>query len=210
MQQTPIACDFVSCFARTPVATTDFHAALSAKALLKTSKYSRYVLAPGSFFPLPFGRTNVLSKEVLKFCALVHSHYPPLSGVDRKLRATFSRAIYAGVSQSFNLGVRRLQLASAWRVPVPLIPLPMLMNPRAEAVLSEVVTARPRPTSASAVWQPYAPSASPALSNHLNGVFASRLAAAFVAESACESGGRVTEVASVVVGTDALLRERAD
>ena len=91
-----------------------------------------------------------------------------------------------------------LQLASAWRVSVPLIPLPVLMNPRAEVVSSEAVTARPRPTSASAVWQPYAPSASPALSNHLNGVFASRLAAAFVAESACESGGRVTEAASVV------------
>jgi ribonuclease HI len=211
LQQTPIACDFVSCFARTPVTTTDFNAALSAKALLKTLKYSRYVISPGSFFALPFGRTNVLSKEVLKFCALVHSHYPPLSGVDRKLRATFSRAIYAGVSQSFNLGVRRLQLASAWRVPVPLIPLPMLMNPRVGVVLSEVVTARPRPTSASAVWQPYAPSASPALSNHLHGVFASRLAAAFfVAESACESGGRVTEAASVVVGSDTLLRARAD
>ncbi len=92
---------------------------------------------------------------------------------------------------------------------MPLIPLPVLMNPRVE-VLPEVVTARPRPTSASAVWRPYAPSASPAMSDHLNGVFVSRLAAALSAGTVCESDGRVTEDASVVVGSDALLRARVD
>ena len=85
----------------------------------------------------------------------------------------------------------------------------MLMHPRVEVVSAEAVTARPRSTSAAAVWQPYAPGASPALSNHLNGVFVSRLAAAFAAESACESGGRVTEV-PVTVGSDAVFSERAD
>jgi len=182
LQQTPIACDFVSCLARSPAASTDFTFALADKAALKIAKYSRYAMPSGAFFPLPFGRTNVLSKDVLSFCSLVHSHFPPLTGVDRKLRATFSRAIYAGVSQSFNLGVRRLQLASTWRVPVPLIPLPVLMQPYERVALFDPPIGPRRPSSAAAVWQPYAPNVSPAMANRLSDVFASRLADALAPE----------------------------
>jgi hypothetical protein len=182
LQQSPIACDFVSCLARSPVATTDFTFALADKAALKISKYSRYDMPSGAFFPLPFGRTNVLSKDVLSFCSLVHSHFPPLTGVDRKLRATFSRAIYAGVSQSFNLGVRRLQLASMWRVPVPLIPLPVLMHPYERVALFVPPIGSRRSSSSAAVWQPYAPNASPAMAQRLSDVFGSRLAAALAPE----------------------------
>jgi ribonuclease HI len=193
LQQTPIACDFVSCISRGPTETSDFNSALKVKAAMKVSKYARYDLPQGSFFALPFGRTNVLSKEILEFCTLVHSHFPPLSGVDRKLRATFSRAIYAGVAQSFNLGVRRLQLASTWRVPVPAIPLPVLMNP---LVRGDPVAAAPHSKrsflTAAAGWQPYLPHASPALSTLVGAVLASRRAAIFAQGVPRADGGPVS------------------
>ena len=82
--------------------------------------------------------------------------------------------------QGFNLGVRRLQLASTWRVPVPAIPLPVLLNPRVRA---DPVAAVPRPRrsflTAAAGWQPYLPHASPALSTLVGAVFNSRRAAIF-------------------------------
>ena len=160
---------------------------------MKNLKYSRYAMPEGAFFPLPFGRTNVLSKEVLSFCSLVHSHFPPLEGVDRKLRATFSRAIYAGVSQSFNLGVRRLQLASTRQVPVPLIPLPVLMHPYERVALFEPPTGPRRSASAVAVWAPHVPTASPAMALRLSEVFFSRLAAAIASEPIRETDGSVRE-----------------
>jgi len=212
LQQTPIACDFVSCLARAPVTSSDFNSPLDDKAKMKNLKYSRiYDIPQGSFYALPFGRTNVLSKEILEFCSLVHSHFPPLSRIDRKLRATFSRAICVGVAQSFNLGVRRLQLAATWRIPIPLIPLPVLLNPHEQRVslFDPPPAVRRRFSAADAVWPHPSPHAPPALSNHLTAVFNSRLAAVFVAAPSRESGGAVSE-SSTFLGTDDSLCARAD
>ena len=63
----------------------------------------------------------MLSQEIFDFCGLVDSWFPPLVGVERKLLATFSRAICSGVAQSFNVAVRRLQLSVSAQIPVPLV-----------------------------------------------------------------------------------------
>ena len=44
LQQTPIACDFVSCVSRGPTETSDFNSALKVKAAMKVAKYARYEL----------------------------------------------------------------------------------------------------------------------------------------------------------------------
>ena len=41
--------------------------------------------------------------------------------VNRKLRATFSRAICVGVAGTFNLAVQRMQISAAARVAVPMV-----------------------------------------------------------------------------------------
>jgi ribonuclease HI len=113
LQQTPIACDFVSCLPRQPRTRGDFTYALIAKAQEKRWKYAKHGLNSDAFFPLPFSRTNALSSEVFNFCALVDRHFPSHFHVHRKLRATFARAIYCGVAQHMNLAVRRMQLSVA-------------------------------------------------------------------------------------------------
>ena len=50
--------------------------------------------------PLSFGRTNVLSEEILELCAFTAGHFPAQTDVARKLRASFSRAISVGVART--------------------------------------------------------------------------------------------------------------
>jgi hypothetical protein len=74
------------------------------------------------FSPIVFGRTNILSRETLRFCELLGNYFPKsLSGADR-LRATLSRSIAAGVASTFNAAVRRLQLAAANAVAFYMVP----------------------------------------------------------------------------------------
>ena len=129
LQQTPIACDFVSCLPRQPRTRGDFTYALIAKAQEKRWKYAKHGLNSDAFFPLPFSRTNALSSEVFNFCALVDRHFPSHFHVHRKLRATFARAIYCGVAQHVNLAVRRMQLSVAARVKAPAISPAAVLSP---------------------------------------------------------------------------------
>ena len=85
-------------------------------------KYGQHVIPRQCFFALAFGRTNILPPRVHEFCALVAKHFPTATHPDRKLRATFSRAIYSGVARTLNMAVRRLQISAAARVAVPAIP----------------------------------------------------------------------------------------
>jgi hypothetical protein len=74
------------------------------------------------FFPLAFGRTNILSRETLRFCDFVGNYFPKSLKVSDRLRATFSRSIAAGVASTFNASLRRLQLAAGNSVALSLIP----------------------------------------------------------------------------------------
>jgi hypothetical protein len=74
------------------------------------------------FFPLAFGRTNILSRETLRFCDFVGLYFPKSLKVSDKLRATVSRSISAGVASTFNATIRRLQLATANLVAFSMIP----------------------------------------------------------------------------------------
>ena len=65
---------------------------------------------------------------------------------------------------------------------MPLIPLPVLMQPYERVALFDPPIGPRRPSSAAAVWQPYAPNVSPAMVDRLRDVFASRLAAALALE----------------------------
>ena len=60
-------------------------------------------------------------------------HFPTAIHPDRKLRATFSRAIYSGVARTLNMAMRRLQISAAARVAVPAIPAFALRLPPASA-----------------------------------------------------------------------------
>jgi hypothetical protein len=82
-----------------------------AKSQEKRRKYAGYLLEPEVFFPLPFSRTNALSREIFDFCEAVDKHFPDHFRVERKLRATFARAVYVGVAQHVNLAVRRMQVS---------------------------------------------------------------------------------------------------
>ena len=134
VQQHPVICDFVSCGRcqhRSGSCSGDFTLALRVAALFKRGKYKKYDIADNAFFPLPFGRTNVLSQEIFDFCSLVARHFATVSDVDRKLRATFSRSICVGAARTFNLAVRRLQISAAARVGIPAISALALQPSRA-------------------------------------------------------------------------------
>jgi hypothetical protein len=132
VQQHSIVCDFVSC-GRAQNRTGDYTLELRIATLVKRRKYSKYAIADNAFFPLPFGRTNALSQEIFDFCALIARHFATVSDVDRKLRATFSRAICVGAARTFNLAVRRLQISAAARVGVRAISAFALQPVRAMA-----------------------------------------------------------------------------
>ena len=129
VQQDPIIGDFVSCIARDGV-RCDFNSALDGKAKAKRAKYYKYQTGR-SFFPLPFGRTNVLSKDFFEFCDVIDTHFPAYFRAGRKLRASISRAIYVGSAHTVNLAIRRLQLSVASRIPLAQLRSSILSAPYA-------------------------------------------------------------------------------
>jgi hypothetical protein len=143
LQQEPIACDFVSCFASTD---RDYPTVLDFTARFKRRKYFKYnTIAENSFFPLPFGRTNVLSPEVLRFCTIIGNYMPPHMRASDKLLASFSRAIYSGVAQTFNIAVRRLQLSAPQRHPLTSLPHSCLRDPYATEPRTRITLSRRPP-----------------------------------------------------------------
>ena len=69
LQQEPLNCDFTSCLARQQCLGASFNGALGEASRLKVQKYHKYSIAPRSFYPLPFGRTNL--QKSLSFARLL-------------------------------------------------------------------------------------------------------------------------------------------
>jgi ribonuclease HI len=148
-QQDVFITDVVSALAHTPNHRGDgFYYDLTAKELIKRSKYYKYLIPPGRFFPLAFGRTNVLSKDTLRFCEVVGSYFPKLLKFEAKIRASLSRGITSGVAASFNDEIRRLQLGSLNAVAGSMVP--PAPDTRANACVavgsSKIATARALPS----------------------------------------------------------------
>jgi hypothetical protein len=112
-QQDVIITDIVSTLCRTPNASDGFYHELNRAETIKYNTYRMYDIKSHHFFPLAFGRTNILSRETLRFCDFVGNYFPKSLRVADRLRATFSRSIAAGVASTFNACVRRHQLAAA-------------------------------------------------------------------------------------------------
>lgn len=121
-QQDVIVTDVVSTLCRTPNASDGFYFELNQAETQKRSIYREYDITLHHFFPLAFGRTNILSRESLRFCDFVGKYFPKSLRVADRLRATFSRSITAGVAATFNAAVRRLQLADGNLVALSMIP----------------------------------------------------------------------------------------
>jgi hypothetical protein len=109
-------------FVKTPHRTDGFYHDLNRAESEKRSQYRKYAIPAHHFFPLAFGRTNILSRESMRFCDTVGTYFPKSLRVAEILRATFSRAIVNGVSSSLNSSVRRLLLAEANQVAFSMIP----------------------------------------------------------------------------------------
>jgi hypothetical protein len=127
LQQFPVAVDFVSCF---PHKNSSYKVALQERARFKRRKYASFLFPDNSFYPLPFGRTNVLADDVFAFCTFIGNFLPKNMRADAKLRATFSRAIYAGTARLHNLA-RRMQLSAAQRLPLSSFSFSSLLDPYA-------------------------------------------------------------------------------
>jgi hypothetical protein len=121
-QQDVIVTDVVSTLCRTPNASDSFYFELNQAETQKRSTYRMYDITLHHFFPLAFGRTNILSRESLRFCDFVGNYFPKSLKVADRLRATFSRSIAAGVASTFNAAIRRLQLAEGNSVALSMIP----------------------------------------------------------------------------------------
>ena len=126
LQQIPIACDLISCIHRRTLSPFD---AFTAASQFKRKKYARYIFPANCFYPLPFGRTNVLSEDMLSFCARIGNFFPNNMRVVDKLRATISRSIYSGVARMLNLALRRLQLSTTRACAIAAIPHSSLLSP---------------------------------------------------------------------------------
>jgi hypothetical protein len=124
--------DLVSTLCQKPNAADGFYFELKQAETQKRATYSMYNIKLHHFFPLAFGRTNILSRETLRFCDFVGDYFPKPLKVSDRLRATFSRSISAGVASTFNSTVRRLQLADANLVAYSMIP------PLAESLRSSI------------------------------------------------------------------------
>ena len=151
VQQEPFICDFTSCLARLACREHGFNGALREAARLKVAKYHKYVIPAVSFFPLPFGRTNVLSAEIFKFCSEVGERFPRHFRVEQKLLATFSRSIYVGVAHTLNLAMRRLQLSVSALVSLSSVRSLPLLQPFAPQIRTRPLPLNP---SMSALTEP--------------------------------------------------------
>ena len=128
-QQQPVICDLVSCHSRGQQ-KGDYMQIFEEVARRKLAIYSKYnITADNSFWPLPFGRTNVLPSYVLQFCDFIARHFPTQLNAARKLRASFSRSISVGVARTINTAIRRLQLSTAARVGVSSVSTLCLREP---------------------------------------------------------------------------------
>ncbi len=154
-EQDVFVTDIVSALAYTPNHRGDgFYYDLAAKEYAKRSKYYKCLISPWHFFPLAFRRTNVLSRDTLRFCEVVGSYFPNVLKIEAKIRACLSRAITSGVAATFNDEMRQLQLstlnavASSMVPPAPdrrakdsaLVGLKSSMNAPASVPLSSVLT----------------------------------------------------------------------
>ncbi len=84
------------------------------------------------FYPLPFGRTNVLSEDMLSFCSRIANlgtSFQTACVLKDKLRATISRSIYSGVARMLNLALRRLQLSTTRKCAIAAISHSSLLSP---------------------------------------------------------------------------------
>ena len=108
-------------FSRVAVAA-EFYYDLAVKEHAKRSKYYKYFILPWRFFPLAFGRTNVLSRETLRFCEAVGAYFPNALKIEAKIRACLSRAITSGVAATFNDEMRQLQLSTLNAVASSMVP----------------------------------------------------------------------------------------
>jgi hypothetical protein len=151
LQQEPLICDITSCLARQQCLTASFNGALNEAARLKVQKYHKYLIASRRFYALPFGRTNVLSAEIRDFCSVVGGSFPIHFRAQQKLLATFSRSIYVGVTHTFNLAIRRMQLSLTARVPLSSIRPVLLLSPFAPVARSRPL---PRHPLTSALTEP--------------------------------------------------------
>ena len=112
--------------------------------MVKRRVYNKYVTPPNCFYPLPFGRSNVLSQDVFDFCKQIARYFPTHMRADAKLRASFSRAIYVGTAQTFNLSLRRLQLAATQDRSITSVPFPALLSPFMESARVRRMVSSPR------------------------------------------------------------------
>ena len=83
---------------------------------------NKYLILPWRFFPLAFGRTNVLSRETLRFCEAVGAYFPNALKIEAKIRACLSRAITNGVAATFNGEMRQMQLSTLNAVASSMVP----------------------------------------------------------------------------------------
>jgi hypothetical protein len=141
-QQDPFIVDVVSTLCDSANKHDGFYFDLNRAESVKRNKYSKYDIHPHAFFPLAFSRTNVLSRETIRFCEMVDKYFPKSMRIRDRLRATISRAITAGVSASQNCAIRRLQLAEARNCAFTMVP-PIPSHPlrHAQAVQSRMVKA---------------------------------------------------------------------
>lgn len=121
-QQDIFILDIVSALSRTPNKRDSFYYDLALKEQAKRNEYWKYRIAPNRFFPLAFGRTNVLAKDTLRFCEVVGSYFHQSLKVADKIRACLSRAITNSVAATLNNEVRRLQLAAFNPIAFSMVP----------------------------------------------------------------------------------------
>ena len=142
-KQDVIVADVVSTLCRKPNATDGFYFELNQAETAKRNVYKAYDITLHHFFPLAFGRTNILSRETLRFCDFVGNYFHKSLRVPDRLRATFSRSITSGVAATFNDVIRRLQLSAA--------------NLRAYSMIPPVPDSRQQLNSSAQLAKAYAP-----------------------------------------------------
>jgi ribonuclease HI len=121
-QQDVFITDIVSALARTPNRRDSFYYDLAVKEQAKRNEYWKYLIPKDRFFPLAFGRTNVLARDTLRFCEVVGSYFPKSQNVTDKIRACLSRAISNSVAATVNEAMRKLQLSALNSVAFSMVP----------------------------------------------------------------------------------------
>lgn len=109
-QQSVVIVDVSSALARN--ASPDLFFSLNDRSREKRLKYHRYDIPAHLFFPVSVGRTNVLSSDAAAFCDFIAKCYPAVPKAADKIRAAIGRAITVGAARTFNLALRRAQLAA--------------------------------------------------------------------------------------------------